>query len=1039
MLAMRDTPSRRSWVAALWLLPALPVAASYTNFESSHVHPIALTPTGDRLLAVNTPDALLEVFAVTPDGDLMPQAAIPVGLEPVTVRVRTGSEAWVVNNLSDSISIVDLALGATVKTLQVGDEPTDLLFVGSRAFVAVSQEDVVKVFSVLNLDAPPLVVPLFGRDVRALAASPDGSKVYAVVLRSGNRTTALGVHHTFPGAAGLGLDPARLAALGLRDIDCAAPPPPYPPLPPGIVRNPALLEPPDGIPKVGLIVGWDPGLGQWRDEIGQDWSHCLPYTLADSDLFVIDVATLSVSEVKQLGTSLFEVSVNPGNGKVYVPHTEARNTVRFEHPLGVEGHVVDNRLAVVDPQAGNSVTLVDLNSHIDRDSDPALNLAERMASLSQPGMLVWKNEDVGYLTAIGSRKLFRVDGGCLAGNCIFGPDRAAPDAVEVGEGPTGVALRPATRPEDERLYVLNRISHSISIVETAGLTRVEEIPLHDPSSDATRLGRRFLYDGIDTSGHGDAACASCHLSGDLDGLGWDLGNPAADFAPYTTPFDNVRFVVPLGGQPVECPPSVCADQLGFDPQKGPMATQTLRGMLEPLHWRGDRATLNDFNAAFVGLMGRADVGPINGKPAGLSAEDMELFRQFALGIRYPPNPYRKVNDTTPCGPRATDPTCEVHPLGLLLPGNPTEGALLFDNHASDAGQPCRGCHAHPFGAAGGQLGGVLPTEPTSVAATALFFGAADGSPHSDLEIPHLRNMYDKFGPVLADPGDPGMPPTKTGFGMIHDGSIPDLLRFLSAQVFTLSAANQAREVRDLASFMFHFPTGVKPAVGRQVTLPPGTPPTGSLAQESLLATLIGLGNLSNAGRHCELVAAAPGDGRVRSHHLSGPNAWTTDLAAEPALTTQALREGAGGAITFTCTPLGSGVRLGGDRDEDSVLNGDDCAPGDADTLAAPETVTGLAVGDAAGTLLTWDDQAPVTGAALRYDVLGGGLAALHASGVGVTLCLAQGLDEASYADDRPPPLPGDGYYYLIRAGNPCGVASLGPGLEPLETLECGRR
>ena len=33
--------------------------ASYTNFESSQVHPIGLTPSGAKLLALNTPDAML--------------------------------------------------------------------------------------------------------------------------------------------------------------------------------------------------------------------------------------------------------------------------------------------------------------------------------------------------------------------------------------------------------------------------------------------------------------------------------------------------------------------------------------------------------------------------------------------------------------------------------------------------------------------------------------------------------------------------------------------------------------------------------------------------------------------------------------------------------------------------------------------------------------------------------------------------------------------------------------------------------------------
>ena len=131
--------SRRFWTPwILVLFAAGSVAAGYVNFESSHVNPIDLTPSGSHLVAVNTPDALLEVFTVAPDGSLVPEAPIPVGLEPVTVVARTDDEVWVVNNLSDTVSIVDLALGATVKTLSVGDEPTDVVFAAGKAFVTAS-------------------------------------------------------------------------------------------------------------------------------------------------------------------------------------------------------------------------------------------------------------------------------------------------------------------------------------------------------------------------------------------------------------------------------------------------------------------------------------------------------------------------------------------------------------------------------------------------------------------------------------------------------------------------------------------------------------------------------------------------------------------------------------------------------------------------------------------------------------------------------------------------------------------------------------
>src|SRR5262245_15996831 len=122
------------------LLPAV-ASAAYLNFESSQVHPIALTPSGAKLLVVNTPDATLEVYTVGGGGSLTFDATIPVGLEPVTVVARTDSEAWVVNQLSDSVSVVDLNQKTVVRTLRVGDEPTDVAFAAGKAFVAVRRAD----------------------------------------------------------------------------------------------------------------------------------------------------------------------------------------------------------------------------------------------------------------------------------------------------------------------------------------------------------------------------------------------------------------------------------------------------------------------------------------------------------------------------------------------------------------------------------------------------------------------------------------------------------------------------------------------------------------------------------------------------------------------------------------------------------------------------------------------------------------------------------------------------------------------------------
>ena len=65
------------------------------------------------------------------------------------------------------------------------------------------------------------------------------------------------------------------------------------------------------------------------------------------------------------------------------------------------------------------------------------------------------------------------------------------------------------------------------------------------------------------------SCASCHPDARLDRLAWDLGNPAGGLVQ------------------------------SFHPMKGPMVTQTLQDIIlegdNPLHWRGDRNGIEDFN------------------------------------------------------------------------------------------------------------------------------------------------------------------------------------------------------------------------------------------------------------------------------------------------------------------------------------------------------------------------------------------------------------------------------------------------------------
>src|SRR3954462_3002324 len=111
-------PDQRTRAPAGSRSPAEPVARAsasgaatrspFTLFESGQVRPLALSPSGKLLLAVNTPDNRLEVFHVGSSG-LSHRASVPVGLEPVAVAAVSDDEVWVVNHLSDSVSVVRLS------------------------------------------------------------------------------------------------------------------------------------------------------------------------------------------------------------------------------------------------------------------------------------------------------------------------------------------------------------------------------------------------------------------------------------------------------------------------------------------------------------------------------------------------------------------------------------------------------------------------------------------------------------------------------------------------------------------------------------------------------------------------------------------------------------------------------------------------------------------------------------------------------------------------------------------------------------------
>ena len=143
------------------------------NFESPHVHPIDLTPDRSTLLAVNTAAHRLEVYDIN-GAQLDYRGHVAVGIDPVSVRARNNNEAWVVNHISDSVSVVDLNNMVVTATLNTDNEPADVVFAGTpqRAFVSCSEANRINVFNPANPNTSPSLMSISKGAIDPLRSRP---------------------------------------------------------------------------------------------------------------------------------------------------------------------------------------------------------------------------------------------------------------------------------------------------------------------------------------------------------------------------------------------------------------------------------------------------------------------------------------------------------------------------------------------------------------------------------------------------------------------------------------------------------------------------------------------------------------------------------------------------------------------------------------------------------------------------------------------------------------------------------------------------
>ncbi len=339
--------------------------------------------------------------------------------------------------------------------------------------------------------------------------------------------------------------------------------------------------------------------------------------LPDEDVFRIGLSSGTVNAVARgLGTILFAHGVNPISRELWVLNTDANNVEsNAGGEPGIRGAFAENRVSILPP--GGPPRFVDVGDDAVFTDGP----------IGQPYALAFDDADGDAWIC-----------GMLTDNVAeLDSTGALVRQWNVGSIPRGLLKRPGKN----QLVVYCWGSNEIEVYRLAPAEPEIYATLElgfDPTTEKRKLGRAIFYDGR-RSGNG-LSCATCHVDGRMDFLGWDLSN---------LPHDD----------------------------KGVLTTQTLRNIEAtlPYHWRGERRDLDAFNGAFDGLLGGTELDDDEGG-------ELEQFKAYVFGLFDDANPNEDEERVLRWAGSGPDPIC---------------GQTLYFDKCSVGPRSCAGCHAPPLG------------------------------------------------------------------------------------------------------------------------------------------------------------------------------------------------------------------------------------------------------------------------------------------------------------------------------------------------------
>ncbi len=859
----------------------------FVNYEEAPNHPMELSWDGKKLYVTNIPDGRVSVFNISTPSNPLLQKEIAVGLGPVTVR-RRPEQGGVQQEPGGPfpapiVSHGDHAIAEPVPVVR----QLWVVCMSSNALFIID-EMTLEVVDSIRLPHRPSGLVFNDTGRWAYVTLSDSNQIAKVDANNPHATpTRFTFDSEMPLTTGARIEVEEPRALLLDGSDLYAL---------SFLSGNGTTGKPIDLHDSEIV-------NQWGFTAGNPEPP-------DRDVVHFDVSSgtpQGKAALWRMGTLNFDLEQGGPDGDLYVSTLDLTNE---EAIAKGEPHYLQNGFAVhaishAQPSASGTpqsgTTVVDLND----SANHAATLWDGFHCAVPNDILITADNQNAFVACYETQNVALLN---------LNTDQVTADfkaASSTGFGIRGLALSPSER----WLYAYGRGDNTLLVFDTQTLpigapkAPSKVIPVgFDITTDRILNGRFHFLNAANSVG-GLTTCNTCHMDGDADFLAWNLSDFTGDL--QVNPQDVPRRINLSNGTIL----------------KGAKVTMSLLGIEEtpPYHWRGDRADLEAFNPAFVGLLGGQE----------LNSTEIQEFLDFVFSLSYPPSPHQELDrDYTTNAMTGFD--CFSMKLVHTV-SKDTDG--VAGNMSGQINVSCETCHS--MAGASGTLNQI--NNPV----TGLL---AD-------DATQLRGLWNKTSQTVdynltnpcATPGSEHCANNlsripATGWGVANTGFVDTAKAFVGLGVFDLSPTEEDRVV----DFLNEFDTGSAPttAANHQLdgTLPvplPGTLPTP--LQEMVVGATNGHNDLIVRGWISHLGANRPIGMLYDPRAAGGPvfvtdtvdntgAGCTADATAVPGangigpFTLSALDQmvaAGNAALTVIGTPVGSGYRLALDRDMDCLRDGDE--------------------------------------------------------------------------------------------------------------------